>query len=232
MLSPFELMKLKGLHVYEETPFTEDLPDQEPHTHSTLQVYTLNPDGILPSRNEVMFEDLRSEHPLSDSFSDGDTTEFRLQRDPEDGQDMEDEINDLLKADKRNFYFYKNKSMGKNRERSKNRKLKNGKTGRKGRKKGKGRKQKQAESAQADESLKSNNIIDYDSEEREPENNIMATTEKPRKIYHSCNDLLCKAGGKCVQDEMRGGYRCQCRLGAAGEFCEQGKNQVTCILEV
>ncbi len=45
--------------------------------------------------------------------------------------------------------------------------------------------------------------------------------------FRSCEELRCHAGGRCVRDEMRGGVRCQCQLGQAGEFCEQGQTPDT-----
>jgi len=38
--------------------------------------------------------------------------------------------------------------------------------------------------------------------------------------YQTCDELHCKGGGRCVPDRMRGGVRCQCKLGTQGQFCE------------
>ena len=53
-------------------------------------------------------------------------------------------------------------------------------------------------------------------------NNLVSETVRPPIKHHSCAALRCHAGGRCVADTLRGGVRCQCRLGNAGEFCEQG----------
>lgn len=57
----------------------------------------------------------------------------------------------------------------------------------------------------------------------ETSNYIYEETKAPPIKFRTCLDLRCHAAGRCVPDEMRGGVRCQCRLGNTGEFCEQGK---------
>ncbi|XP_064476883.1 pikachurin-like [Ornithodoros turicata] len=37
----------------------------------------------------------------------------------------------------------------------------------------------------------------------------------------SCDELLCSKEGRCVQDDVRGGVRCACRLGTTGPFCDE-----------
>ena len=41
--------------------------------------------------------------------------------------------------------------------------------------------------------------------------------------YKSCDQLRCMGGGRCIKDMMRGGVRCQCKLGTDGVFCEKGE---------
>lgn len=41
--------------------------------------------------------------------------------------------------------------------------------------------------------------------------------------FQTCDQLHCKRGGRCVPDKIRGGVRCQCKLGTEGEFCENGE---------
>ena len=38
-----------------------------------------------------------------------------------------------------------------------------------------------------------------------------------------CNPNPCQHGGKCQQNE-EGGYKCACKIGTAGENCQQSKN--------
>ena len=48
-------------------------------------------------------------------------------------------------------------------------------------------------------------------------------TEPAGIRFQTCDELHCKGGGRCVPDKMRGGVRCQCKLGTQGQFCETGK---------
>jgi hypothetical protein len=48
-------------------------------------------------------------------------------------------------------------------------------------------------------------------------------TEPAGVRFQTCDELHCKGGGRCVPDKMRGGVRCQCKLGTQGQFCENGK---------
>lgn len=54
-------------------------------------------------------------------------------------------------------------------------------------------------------------------------NSLVSETSRAPVKFQSCAELRCHAGGRCVADTLRGGVRCQCRLGNAGDFCEQGK---------
>ena len=56
--------------------------------------------------------------------------------------------------------------------------------------------------------------------------NPVLPTESGMSRFHTCDMLHCKGGGRCVPDKMRGGVRCQCKLGTDGEFCENGKFQI------
>ncbi|CAN8004386.1 unnamed protein product, partial [Ixodes hexagonus] len=64
-----------------------------------------------------------------------------------------------------------------------------------------------------------------------PLNTVAATTTTatsphdgtfgPAAAAESCDALGCSPGGRCVQDERRGGVRCACSLGKGGPFCDQ-----------
>ena len=107
-----------------------------------------------------------------------------------------------------------------------------------GRRKGKGRKGKGRN--------KSRNKVDINSEQAdsadvgllkyrdELTNSVLEEEDLKAKVYQKapakpvefedCSQLKCKNGGQCEEDEMKGGVRCQCKLGTEGKFCEAGKS--------
>lgn len=54
----------------------------------------------------------------------------------------------------------------------------------------------------------------------------------PLVRYRSCTELICRGGGLCVPDSLRGGVRCQCPMGKEGEYCERGMCLVYSYLHV
>ena len=42
-------------------------------------------------------------------------------------------------------------------------------------------------------------------------------------VMKSCSDLKCEFGGRCVEEELRAGVRCQCPLGTQGPTCSKGE---------
>ena len=57
----------------------------------------------------------------------------------------------------------------------------------------------------------------------ETTNQLYDSTTQAAIRFRSCDELRCHAGGRCVPDDMRGGVRCQCRLGNTGDYCERGE---------
>lgn len=45
--------------------------------------------------------------------------------------------------------------------------------------------------------------------------------------FWSCDQLSCQNGGQCVSTQAEGGVRCNCKLGFAGPYCNEGKLLVT-----
>ena len=67
----------------------------------------------------------------------------------------------------------------------------------------------------------------------EVHNVISGTGSKNGKVrFRTCSELTCQARGKCVPDKLRGGVRCQCKLGTEGDFCERGKANLMVIVRV
>ncbi|XP_013414404.1 pikachurin [Lingula anatina] len=72
-----------------------------------------------------------------------------------------------------------------------------------------------------DSSSSENIIVPVATHDKRHENSVLSRQTKAPVKYTSCNDLDCFNGGSCVPDVLRGGVRCQCRLGFDGDYCEQ-----------
>ena len=107
---------------------------------------------------------------------------------------------------------YRGRQKGRNRGKGRRKGSREGK----GRRKGKGRgKPREPYPVLADgiPSVKVNTVLTEETGEE-------ATSGSK---YKSCDQLRCMGGGRCIKDAMRGGVRCQCKLGTDGVFCEKGE---------
>ena len=205
-----------------------DLADQEHDLEDDLPGEPV--DNLAENLNEKSLEKLAWSDVLRDQYSaihdlmaDGGQTS-------DSGAESRDRDEELVDISKR-------RREGGGRNRSGN----NGKGNRRknGRQRGKGRKgqarlkagvtgysvhsshQADAATGVATDSINNNEV--WYPEEGETEGSMYTATPYPK--YRTCSELPCKRGGRCVPDNMRGGVRCQCKLGTQGDYCDQGTVQ-------
>ena len=162
--------------------------------------------GDQPMREEDESDSQQMDDDSDNSDEDDDDSEMV----GEPGVEMGEIDNNTSKRSRNDRY----RGRQKGRNRGKGRR-KGGRKGGKGRQRGKGRgKARPPYPYQSDgiPGVKVNTVIGEETGEE----------SKSNSKYRSCDQLRCMGGGRCIEDQMRGGVRCQCKLGTDGTFCEKG----------
>ena len=169
-----------------------------------------NSDQVMLGDQPMRDEDENDPQQMDDESDTSDEDDDDSEMVGESGVETGEVDNNMSKRGRNDRY----RGRQKGRNRGKGRR-KGGRKGGKGRQRGKGRgKARPPYPYQSDgiPSVKVNTVIGEETGEE----------SKSNSKYRSCDQLRCMGGGRCIEDQMRGGVRCQCKLGTDGTFCEKG----------